>query len=245
MRDISIKNNVLKYKYIAFDKISSTQNVAKLLLERENTPLIIHGYQQLYGRGRYKKFWHSPLGNLYFSIILYNDDDIYATHLCFLTALAVRDAINYYISGELIEYKWPNDIMVEGKKLAGILIESINEYVIIGIGVNIISYPKIDSLQLATLGNFTKKEIDINSLLSAIINQFDYYLSLLSSQGFAKIRKLWLKNAYKLNQEISFNIPIGNSTSTIKGKFCGITDDGDIIIENNFGTNIFYLGEIL
>lgn len=237
---------MLKYRYIAFDKISNTQNVAKLLIKKEdiylNIPLIIHGYRQLYGRGRYKKFWHSPLGNLYFSIIISN---INASHICFLTALAIRSAINYYIPNILIEYKWPNDIMVEGKKIAGILVESINRYIIVGVGVNINIYPKIDSLKLGALKNFTKKEIDISSLLSNITNQFDYYLSILVSKGFSKIRNLWLKNAYKLNQEISFNIPDYNSTRVIKGKFCGITDEGDIIIENNFGTNIFYIGEIL
>lgn len=224
-----------QYNLLLLAEVDSTNNESIRLIKKNiNDDYIIIAKTQIKGRGRSGKEWQSMQDNLLCSIVL---DRNYALslikHLPFVTALAVSDAIDYYCElnhlSERVELKWPNDIMLTGRKLAGILIESINynnrSYAIIGIGVN--SYHSPDTIDQFTT-NLKIFDLKVNNiyLINKIIKSLEYYLKIYQANGFSLIRQIWLQRAYKLGQPIKI---LCNGQS-IDGLFSGISKDGNIEI---------------
>jgi BirA family biotin operon repressor/biotin-[acetyl-CoA-carboxylase] ligase len=113
-----------------YDKVDSTNNLAHQLAKSGNITHnhVILSKEQNAGKGRYGRVWESPIGNLYFSILLKPDKDIVSsTLLSFVAVTAMGIAINEISNNEIpVQYKWPNDILISGKKIAGLLLESDN-----------------------------------------------------------------------------------------------------------------------
>src|SRR5919198_6069394 len=134
-----------------YETIGSTNDEARRLA-REGAPAgtLVWAVAQSAGRGRRGHLWQSPPGNLYLSLVLRPDvPPALAPQLGFIAALALGDALDQLAGpGLQLRYKWPNDVLAEGRKIAGILLESETagagrlEFVIIGIGVNIASAPR-------------------------------------------------------------------------------------------------------
>ena len=97
---------------------------------------VVMAETQTAGRGRYGRTWQSPKGNLYMSLVL-PDMGKNTPYIAFLTAVAVADSLPDFN----VSLKWPNDVLLDGKKLAGILVERVGDKIIVGIGVNVISNP--------------------------------------------------------------------------------------------------------
>jgi len=129
-------------KIIKFKKVSSTQDIAKKLAEKNIREAIVLAEEQTSGRGRYGRAWFSPIGGLWFSILLRpNIDPMDSIKLMALTGLAITKAIRDFTHLPAF-IKWPNDVYINDKKVCGILIESSIEdnrlkYIIIGIGLNV------------------------------------------------------------------------------------------------------------
>ena len=134
---------------IILDEIDSTNNEAQRILDhKSNLPLWIIANEQTSGRGRKNRYWVSQKGNFMGTFILEHEiEKQYVPHLSFVTSLALKKTIEDFNSGMIdIFLKWPNDIIINDSKCAGILIESLRsnnnkEYLAIGIGVNLINYP--------------------------------------------------------------------------------------------------------
>ena len=205
------------YKYKQLD---STSAEALRLLQKnkiQNNTIIIADLQTA-GKGRNEKKWISISGNLHMTIVIKRSVDIHtASQLSFVTAIAVGQALNSNIL-----YKWPNDILLEKKKVCGILLESHSrEFVIVGIGINISHAP-----DYATYLN-RYDDIDINQLICNIINNFDHQHKQWCNHGFASTRQEWLSKAWSLNQAISVNL----QNKIIKGIFQGIDAEGRLILK--------------
>ncbi|WP_342270266.1 biotin--[acetyl-CoA-carboxylase] ligase [Rickettsia endosymbiont of Orchestes rusci] len=130
-----------------------------------------------------------------------------------------------------IKLKWPNDILINDKKISGILLESLtvanNNYLIVGVGINIVRNPlNID--QLTTSLSAENMEIHRpEALLDIFIVNFEKYYQIWEQKGFIEIRKIWLEKAYKLNESVTIN----DGNNTITGIFKGIDEVGRIIIQ--------------
>lgn len=121
---------------------SSTNDDAKRAAEAgEGEGLVVHALQQTAGRGRHGRTWHSPEGNLYCSALLRPGDARLFGHYSFVAALALADTVRAFVPQVNITLKWPNDVLVNGKKIGGILLEAGEGWLVIGMGLNIRHYP--------------------------------------------------------------------------------------------------------
>ena len=147
-----------------FTKIESTNDFARTLItEHKISKGIVTADEQTKGRGRYGNQWSSPKGNLYFTIFF----PILRSNLKkiqFLVQLQIRNILKKYRIKNL-SLKWPNDLYINNKKVCGILQESIvfkKFFLIIGIGINIQSSPKIKKYPTTYLNKEAKKKINLN-----------------------------------------------------------------------------------
>jgi len=228
------------YNLLVFDELDSTSSegirIAKTCPD-EN--YVILAKNQTASRGRNGKIWYSNLGNLNLTILLkHNIDLVYIPQLSFVTSVVVLKTISslaYKVAERTIKLKWPNDILINKKKVSGILLEAIsinnNHYIAIGIGINVKHSP-LNVEQLTT--NLSDENIevkDLESLLDVIMINFEKYLNKWKEQGFAKIRQYWLKNVENLGQIVTIN----DKNTKIQGIFNGISQDGAMQLQLDSG----------
>lgn len=224
------------------ESVDSTQKVAQHLAN-ENVPegTVVIAEEQLSGRGRMGRQFHSPkFTGIWMSLILRPNIPLpKAPQLTLLTAVAVVQAIEEQ-TGITPEIKWPNDILLNGKKLTGILTELQAEAdrihsVIIGIGINVnqqlIDFPEELHSIATSLAIEKGKKISRSSLVRTFFEKFEklyiYYLE----EGFYPIKLLWESYAISIGKHIKAR----TLTSVIEGKALGITEDGVLQIEDDFG----------
>lgn len=175
------------------------------------------------GRGRSARQWVSPIGNIYAStIIRLKYDDPSATHLAFVAANAIYDSIKKYIPNDDVMIKWPNDILVNGAKICGILLERSHDAVILGVGVNLVHSPQnIDraAISMAELGVEPPNPDRFMHILAANINR---WIKIWRKEGFADICEYWLGHAHPLGQKISYG--------DYNGVFAGLNSDGACLL---------------
>ncbi|WP_341756857.1 MULTISPECIES: biotin--[acetyl-CoA-carboxylase] ligase [unclassified Candidatus Tisiphia] len=224
-----------KYNLLIFDEIDSTSSEAiRMAKTCPDKNYVILAKNQTKSRGRNSRIWHSSLGNLHVSILLNHQINLaYVPQLSFVMAIVVYKTINSLTtsSRNSIKLKWPNDILINDKKVSGILLESIsinnNNYLIIGIGINIKKSP-VNIDQLATNLSYENIEVkDTEYLLDILMINFEKYFSRWKEQGFSKIRQYWLKHAYKLGKMVSVN----DGNAKISGIFKDIDEYGGIRIQ--------------
>jgi BirA family biotin operon repressor/biotin-[acetyl-CoA-carboxylase] ligase len=233
-----------------FEVLDSTNDLAKNLannrqiFDRE----IIVANQQNKGRGRLDRQWVSPQGNLYFSLVLQPKIAIEKIPQMSLVVIVILNLAVQKIAKNFqlkIENKWPNDLLINNKKVAGILLESINynnicEYLIIGIGININSFPPDLSNIADKLQNYFPT-ITAEEMLEKFLDEFDILYKNWRDFGFKNFRQLWRQNAYNLNQEITIK-PNNNET---RGIFKDIDDEGNLLLEINQKIHKFNCGDVI
>ena len=221
------------------DVIDSTNDEAKRLADKgAQSGALIWARQQTTGRGRRGRAWSSPVGNLYSSLLLRPDCPLFeAAKLTFLIAVAMAEAIEM-VSGNQIrpDCKWPNDLMVNGRKISGILLESASndgtqtDYLVIGAGVNVAFYPDDarPATSLAALGAPTS----VKDVLQAYVARIAHWLPIWEAQGFAPIREAWLTRAYGVGEPVIARL----TQRTLEGTFVGLDDDGALVLRETDGT---------
>lgn len=222
MNKIINQTQFLNYDIIEFDCVDSTMNVVKNF--SANT--IVVAQSQSNGKGKSDRVWSSENnGNLYFSVLLNaSDDKLNYSQLSFLSGLAMREAIASFDIKNSILLKWPNDILINEKKCCGILLEFdlLSKKLVIGIGVNIKTYP-INTMFNATALSNESIDVERYNLLKEFLNNFNRLFDEWKKYGFSVIREKWLKNCYKLNQKIKVN--------EVEGIFKDLDKDGTLILE--------------
>lgn len=230
-----------QYRLLIFDEIDSTnQEALRLAKNGICQDLVIFAKNQTDGYGRSKRPWQSGEGNLAMSILLKSDDfSKVQSQLSFVVGLSLYDVIGRILSTQNIVaevmLKWPNDLMINEAKIAGILLESIKynniKYLVIGIGVNLCSAPKIENRQTTSLNNLGLKVISARELLDLIMNSFIYYNDLWRKQGFGVIRKLWLEKTFKTGDLVTFT----DGSIKIVGHFLDIDSEGAVRMKLSSG----------
>ena len=208
---------------VELDKVGSTNDELKDLAEKGAPHFtVVVANRQTKGRGRGGRKWESPKGNLYLSVLF---REKLTPLISYIGAVAVRETIGN------CSIKWPNDILIDGKKAAGLLLEAVEgQYIMLGIGINIESAPSYG----AKVNEDIKKVRDI--LLARLWHNFKEY----KQQGFAPIRKKWLEHAAFMGEEITVNLP----NSIKKGIFLDLTENGELKLETKDGTELISSGEI-
>ena len=234
-------------RHIAYETLGST-NAEALALARagERGPLWITATNQSAGRGRRGSRWMSPSGNLHATLLLSDPSaPSQAPQLAFVAALALHDALAACAPqlGPLLKVKWPNDLLVERAKVAGILIEGESEPVFtvaIGIGVNCAAHPN-DTIYPATDLAATGALVVPAALFTALSAAMEARLAQWSGgQGFAAIRADWLKRAAGLGEALQVRLP-GRELS---GRFEGLDESGRLLLAQNTGMTKITAGEV-
>jgi BirA family biotin operon repressor/biotin-[acetyl-CoA-carboxylase] ligase len=222
------------------ETVTSTQKIAQSLANdgvQEGT--IVVADQQTNGRGRMSRAWYSPSGTgIWMSMIIRPNIPVNTTpQLTLLTAVAIVQAIEE-LTPLKPDIKWPNDIMINGKKVVGILTELQAEAdqvhsVIIGTGINVNQktddFPE-DLQNIATsLLIETETSWERAQLIQTILLRFESLYSLFLSKGFKPIKILWESYAISLNKVLIARTLKG----TVEGKAIGIDDDGALLIETS------------
>lgn len=220
--------------------VGSTNDEAKALLKqgaREGT--VVKALRQTAGRGRRGRPWVSEPGNLYFSFILEPDCPLMQTsQLSFVMAVAVGEAILPYLNAsEILSYKWPNDLLINKEKVAGILIETesdgkqLAQACVVGIGVNLNALPNHPAYPVTTLNRHTTTNLSLDMLFLEILEQIKLYYQRWKQEGFGSIREKWLEHAHSLGENLSVTI----GEAKICGKFMGLNPDGALLLEREDG----------
>lgn len=219
-----------------FDQLESSNKTAFEMAENgkifENE--IILAKTQTAGKGRKDRNWVSPQGNLYFSLVLKPKIAIEKIHqISFLAICALQIVVEKLVEKNVeVKNKWPNDLLINNKKCAGILLQSkLNEknceFVILGIGLNLVSSPDNVIFEAGNLKEFNV-ETSPNQMLEKFLDEFEKIYQNYLDFSFKNIRNLWLKNAYKLGEEILIKL----DEKEIKGIFEDLDEDGNLILEN-------------
>jgi len=243
-------------KFVVFDKLSSTNSKAKeLAKDGEAEGAVVIARMQKSGRGRFDRRWESPDGGLYFSIILKPDVSPDKTTLLPLVfALAVSTTISSYGLSSTI--KWPNDVRVHKKKIAGILLESnVNEnqlcHVILGIGVNLNIDVNLFSSKLKDTATSLLHElhtvVDYHKFLENLLFSFDTYYSMFLNKEFDCIISEWKT----LSDTLDRRVKIVTSSDEIIGKAYDVDRSGFLLVITDTGEykkimsgDCLYFGEL-
>jgi len=252
-----IKNSVrlpTVYNLIELDQVDSTNKVAKVYADKGEDVYpdgtIIWAKEQTEGRGRRGRTWHSPPGNLYISLILRPEIPLKrAGEFGFIASLALSDSLGTLSpAGHEIFCKWPNDILLNDKKVAGLLMESHThptlggehlDWLVLGIGVNIISHPE-DTDFPATSLRFEQWSSTVEEALTGFSKSFLNWTNRWLNEGFEPVRKNWLWRAKGKGEPITVRLP----NETISGRFIDLNEYGALVLETETGIETIHSGDV-
>jgi BirA family biotin operon repressor/biotin-[acetyl-CoA-carboxylase] ligase len=219
------------YRLTRHQEIDSTNSEARRLAEAgEAGPLWITTLTQTAGRGRRGRAWDSAVGNLAATLLIRPARQPFG-QLSFAAALAVADVAALHAPAATVRVKWPNDVLVNGGKMAGILLESGRDatgvWLAVGIGINLASHPEgteFPATSLAGLGIAPPSPDQALTLLAACFARwYDRWMR----EGFEPLRAAWLARAGGLGAPIRARLPHEEH----RGVFAGIDADGALLLD--------------
>ncbi len=225
------------------DSVDSTMAEAARTASELTTPMWILALEQTAGRGRLGRVWSDPKGNFAATLVMRPTGSAAQVALySFVASLALREAL-VSLSGREADFtlKWPNDVLLRGGKLAGILLESTGQggsvtHLSIGFGVNLQAVP-----ENADQGDFTpvclRAELGLSvtpeAFLDALAPAFARFEAQFSTMGFAPIRTAWLAHATRLGQVINARTTQGDMTGT----FQTVDEQGALVLKDAKGSH--------
>jgi BirA family biotin operon repressor/biotin-[acetyl-CoA-carboxylase] ligase len=224
------------YRLIAYNSIDSTNDEAKRLAREGATKgTILWALEQTAGRGRRGRVWVSPPGNLYASLILRPDCPASRTaQLGFVAALAIGGALGAICPRPGLSYKWPNDVLINGRKVAGILLESemIGQerpsFVVVGVGVNLTAAPQDTEFPATSILEEGWGAVPPKVMLEEFAEHFRSWHMRWQLEGFAPVRAAWLAApAVSPGEPIRVRL----ETASLRGRFVDIDAEGALLLE--------------
>ncbi len=232
---------------------STNAEAMRRAMAGERGPLWIVADEQTAGRGRAGRSWSSQRGNLQASLLLtFAAPAAKAYQLALVTGVATFDAIGTAMgtTPKGLRLKWPNDIMIDGAKAGGILIESSTLVskgtepgglaAVIGIGMNVASAPHVPdrpTTYLSACGEAPEPE----ALLAALADSTAHWLAVWDEgRGFAAVREAWLNRAHPIGERMSIN----TGSERVSGAFVGLDADGALILQTEGETRRFTFGDV-
>lgn len=250
-----LKTQLIGKRVYYFEEIDSTQNFAQnIAADKKENGTIIIAEKQTSGRGRLDRKWTSPKGGIWFSLIIHPKFDVSSSTLIpILSAVALSKSIKSVLDIET-EVKWPNDITMNGKKVAGVLVDASFQtnsidYLILGIGINFDIDAKKLEKRLTKTPNFygidslrgKEDKTPPKKLLKEFLLQFEKNLFQLDKGEKSKIIKEWTKRAAGIGKKITIN----TSNGKISGISQGIDNDGALKIKTRNEIKKIYVGDVV
>jgi len=240
-----------KYRLKKFEVLDSTNAQARRMAEEgEGGPLWIVAQSQSNGRGRQGRDWVSKPGNVFATLLLSVPVSTrIATQVSFVTALAIHQTCRSHLpASATLGLKWPNDVLLEQKKLAGILIETISGdgheslVLAIGCGINLQHAPQDTPYGATCLNDHLSKSLSPQEFLDGLANAMTIWLNIWDyGQGFDLIVKAWQERASHIGKVISLT----SANQTVAGKFLQLGPDGALVLELEDGRQKhFHAGDV-
>jgi BirA family biotin operon repressor/biotin-[acetyl-CoA-carboxylase] ligase len=229
----------------SFAVLESTQTLCRQLAEAgEPDRLAIIAARQTQGQGTQGRGWESPAGNLFLSVMLRPDARVdQAGQWALLAAVALAETVAGLLTAASdLRLKWPNDLLLGGAKLAGILTQTAGrpdgalDWLVIGFGVNLRTAPALPDRPTACLPVPASPEPFAANLLRRI----DFWRDRLAIEGFAPVRDAWLCFAPEPGAPVALRLP----ARTVHGGFAGLRDDGRLLLTTDGTTHAFAAGEL-
>lgn len=249
-----LQTEIFGRKIYYFDTIDSTQSFALRLASKpyENGSIVI-AERQTRGKGRLNRRWISPKGGIWLSILLKPDFEVsYVSLFPIITSLALAKAIEKVLKLKP-RLKWPNDVTLNNKKVAGILIEASIEtnkidYLIIGVGINFRIQPKMVSRLLKNSENFygittlvgKNKESDPVELLQEFLYELEQLYRKILSGNLKEIRNEWIKKSSTIGKNVTISTPTG----LVKGKAVSIDENGALLLSRKGKIRCLLVGDV-
>ncbi|HEX4185830.1 MAG TPA: biotin--[acetyl-CoA-carboxylase] ligase [Stellaceae bacterium] len=225
------------YRLLCYDSIGSTNEEAKHLARdgvAEGT--LVWALEQTAGRGRRGRVWVSPRGNLYFSLILRPDCPTgRAAQLGFVAVLAVGGALRAILPRvERLAYKWPNDVLTDGRKIAGVLLESETvapeklSFVVVGVGINLTASPQGTEFPASSIVEEGLGEVTPEVMLEEFAAHFQLWFARWRAEGFAPVRAAWSAAAAIARGE---PIRVRLDSRALCGRFLDLDHEGNLLLD--------------
>ncbi len=222
-----------------FDSLPSTSDLCReLAVAGESDGLAVRADLQTAGRGSRGREWLSEPGNLALSMLLRPSTPVHEAGLwALLAGVAAAEALD----SPGIALKWPNDILLHGAKLGGILVETSDngegllQWLVIGIGINLAVAPRIVGRSITALGNRSAPD-----LAARIMERVSHWRAIQCGQGWAPIRCAWLDHALPPGQAMT----VKQGGTVIEGTFAGLADNGSLLLNRAGFSQAFSSGEV-
>jgi len=246
-----LKTDFMGQKIHYFTEVTSTNDVAKeLATSRAEEGTVVVAEVQTCGRGRLGRGWLSPKGGIWFSVILRPEvgaKDVFK--ITFLTAVAVAKAIRkmFKLNAEI---EWPNDVLINGKKVCGILTETsirdeTADSVIVGVGINanidINFFPANLKNTVTTLASEVKREVNREKFLQKLLEELEIYYKMFKENKFDSILEEWKH----LNRLFGASVEVVSFNEKITGQAVNVDENGALIVRLANGTiRKFFSGDV-
>lgn len=219
-----------------YDAVASTQDeAARLLAKGAREGTVIAARQQTAGRGRQGRLWTSPPGNVHLTVILRPKcPPARIPELSFVASLSVADAATPFLPTPPT-LKWPNDVLSDGAKIAGILIEQRPGAVLLGLGINVHHRPTDTPYPVTCLG----PSADPDQVRASVLKALREWLHLWNLHGFGPVRAAWLARAHPVGAPLRVSGP-----HPAIGRFAGLAPDGALLLEAADGQRRIIAGDV-
>ena len=238
------------YHLLSFDSLDSTNEEAKRLAKGGGSHgAVIWAKSQSKGRGRMGREWVSSEGNLFVSLLLQPEKPLeQISQLSFVAGVAAIESLAGVLpQGNRLQCKWPNDVILNDKKIGGILLESFQTetsekpWVVVGVGINIDHFPTRTEFPATCLKDAGVELVSAKIILSRFIHHFIDCYNAWNTKGFTPIRKKWTDVAWGLDQRLCARLPEG----TMEGICMGLDATGSLLLKlDNGKKHLVHAGDV-
>jgi BirA family biotin operon repressor/biotin-[acetyl-CoA-carboxylase] ligase len=239
------------YRLSAYDALPSTNDEGRraVLADDAEDGTLIWAREQTAGRGRRGRSWTSPPGNLYVTAVLRPDCAVgEAAQLGFAAALALVDALGHLMPPLTeVRLKWPNDVLVNDRKAAGILLETVMgsdgsfQALLLGLGVNIADAPDDTAFPATALHwESAGRDVGPEDLLEPWAKHFLTWVNRWVDDGFQPLRRQWLAYAHRRGEQLRVRLP----NREVHGTFHDMDDSGGLLIDTAHGRERLSVGDV-
>jgi len=239
------------YERVILPQVDSTMAEAARRAPGLTMPTWILAKEQTAARGRRGRPWVNPWGNFSATLVLNTGDTPAQSALrSFVSSLALYDALASVVPAEKLALKWPNDVLLGGGKVAGILLESVggggrSDRLSIGIGINLMQAPTMSEVETGAVPptavcEHTSAKLPVEGVLFELACAFATHEQTFRDYGFAPIRQLWLSRAARLGETVIAR----TGADTIEGVFETVDDTGNLVLKTPKGPRAIAAAEV-
>ncbi|OAT58922.1 BirA bifunctional protein [Obesumbacterium proteus ATCC 12841] len=222
-------------KIYEFDTVDSTNSEAlRIMKETGDMSFAVSSNVQTAGRGRFNRVWQTPRGNVAVTIVVpvpENKNEM--STIALVTGLAIYDVLSSLVTkSRTLTIKWPNDILINGAKVSGTLVEANEKALFVGVGINRVAKPEDIGYPTVTLGEIT--DADTSNLVHSLVERWEDYYDMWQTYGFGALVASYNSRMHFFGESIRFSLD-ENKQHWISGNCKGIDEKGHLLIEDKNG----------